>query len=503
MKRLNHLVVAALAVTTVTTVGATATTQPAPQLLSTVIVMHGSGTPFPPPSFVDGAMEKYIRPTNPGLEANPNVVPLWTPEQVWPLTGLTSHTFDVSVRLGFIDLARELVAPGVTEPTIVFGISQSAVIATEMKRALATLYPGPNNLAAPDITFVLPGNLNRPNGGVMTRFWGFHIPILNFTFNGPAPTDTSFTTYDIAREYDGFADFPNYPGNAISTLNAIMGIVYLHPGYLSPTVGLDPNDPTKYLQGQHGDTTYYFIPTSNDDLPILQPFRGVVPAQLLDVLEPVLRVIIDAGYDRSIDPWVPTPAQPIPRINPFDFANDLSVAIAEGLATLAPSSAPTVTDDVDALSARLLAPGTAVPEATAPEATAGREVINPEPEYVQADADPGLTDDKAAVVVDEDLPTVGVAERTTSPRSATTSIKTRTMTPIRRSSPDADHDDSAPAAGGKPADSTSDVGGSDTSDSAGGGQRKQDDTSPTGKASNHRTRGTTDENETTNRTSTD
>jgi hypothetical protein len=374
-----------------------------------------------------------------------------------------------------------------------------------MKRALASLYPGPDNLAAPDITFVLPGNLNRPNGGVMTRFWGFHIPILDFTFNGPAPTDTSFTTYDIAREYDGFADFPNYPGNLISTLNAIMGIVYLHPGYLSPTVGLDPNDPTKYLQGQHGDTTYYFIPTSNDDLPILQPFRGVISAQLLDVIEPVLRVIIDAGYDRSIDPWVPTPAQPIPSINPFNFAHDLSVAIAEGLATLEPSSAPDVTD-VDAFSARQLATGTAAPGATAPEGTAtegtaAREAINSEPEFVRADADPGLTDDRPAVIVHNDLPAVGVADgTTTSPKSATTTIKTRTMTPVRRSSPDADHDDSAPAAGGKAADSTSDADSSATSDSTRGSQRQQDDTSPTRKTSSHRTRGTTDENETTNQT---
>ena len=68
-----------------------------------------------------------------------------------------------------------------------------------------------------------------PTAALLARFPGLYIPILDLSFNGPAPTDTPFDTVEITRQYDGFADFPLYPLNVISLLNAVLGAVYVHP----------------------------------------------------------------------------------------------------------------------------------------------------------------------------------------------------------------------------------------------------------------------------------
>ena len=101
---------------------------------------------------------------------------------------------------------------------VIYGYSQGAVIANREKRKLAEQYPA--GTKAPDIDFVLSGDPNLPNGGIPARFPGLYIPILDFSFNGPAPTDTQFDTVEITRQYDFFADFPLYPLNLVAALNA-------------------------------------------------------------------------------------------------------------------------------------------------------------------------------------------------------------------------------------------------------------------------------------------
>ena len=68
------------------------------------------------------------------------------------------------------------------------------------------------------LSFVLIGNPNRPNGGILQRFEGVEIPILGVTFDGATPT-TGDISRDIARQYDGWADFPTYPLNPFATAN--------------------------------------------------------------------------------------------------------------------------------------------------------------------------------------------------------------------------------------------------------------------------------------------
>jgi len=93
----------------------------------------------------------------------------------------------------------------------------------------------------------------------MSRFAGLYIPILDFSFNGPAATDTQFDTVEIARKYDGFTDFPLYPLNLVADLNAVLGLVYVHMYLLD--VSLPADDPTASpaYRGKYGDTSYYLF----------------------------------------------------------------------------------------------------------------------------------------------------------------------------------------------------------------------------------------------------
>jgi PE-PPE domain len=341
VRRLAHSVLVALvAVLGALLIGMTSTIAAAVQLLAyTPIIMTGTFTSHPGSAYVAMAMNQYIKPSrsadHPPETPDYNApIALDTPEQLWPISGLYSDTFDASIRSGVRDLEGQIAQTEIDssgQPIIVFGFSQSAVIAVIEKRRLAAQYPVGTADPVPDIQFTLIGDLDRPNGGVLTRFEGAYIPFANVDFNGPAPVHTNFETVDIARQYDGFADFPLYPLNLIADLNALAGMVYVHTQYQA--VSLDPLSP-RYVAGtteqQFGDTVYYTIPTAH--LPLLQPLRDLgVPEPLLAAVEPALRVIVEAGYDRTINPGVATPARLIPLINPVKFAGDLIDALGQGI----------------------------------------------------------------------------------------------------------------------------------------------------------------------------
>ena len=243
------------------------------------------------------------------------------------------------MQAGAADL-EDAIAEHPSEHLVISGYSQGAGVANVVKRRLAEQYPA--GTKAPDIDFVLIGDPNLPNGGLMSRFAGLYIPILDFSFNGPALTDTQFDTVEIVQKYDGFTDFPLYPLNLVADLNAVLGIVYVHMYLLD--VSLPADDPTESpaYQGKYGDTSYYLF--DNPDLPLFGPLRTLgVPEPLIDVVEPFFKVIVDLGYDRSIPPGEPTPARLIPPLNPATVAADLVNAIGEGInnaAALIGSPAP-------------------------------------------------------------------------------------------------------------------------------------------------------------------
>jgi hypothetical protein len=146
------------------------------------------------------------------------------------------------------------------QPYVVFSYSQSGLITTAEKRALAAKMATGEPL--PPVIFVGIGSGNRPNGGISERLQGLVIPLFDYTFDGAAPTDTGITTIDIARQYDGLADTPQFLANPVALANALLGVLFVHALY-GEEVSLDPDSP-KYVPGTvkqtMGDTTYHWFP---------------------------------------------------------------------------------------------------------------------------------------------------------------------------------------------------------------------------------------------------
>ena len=322
---------------------------------STALIVCGTGCPTPDEFWVNAMMSQFITPTHPGQIVTP--VAVTTPQEAWPITGLLrviglvtgdprifgpggaawpdeplwkiSGFFDMlldqSVAQGVTDLESAMAAHG-DDHLVINGYSQGANLVNKEKRKLAAQYP--HGTAAPDISFVLAGDPNVPNGGLASRFPGLPSVLLG-TFDGAEPTNTQFHTDVIIRQYDGAADFPLYHLNVVADLNAVMGFLYLHTRGLDVSLPSDPRTSPAY-QGTHGDSSYYFFPTQ--DLPLFAPLRQLgVPEQLIDVIEPFFRVLVEQGYDRSIPPWEPTPARLVPHPDPAKVADELVDAIHEGI----------------------------------------------------------------------------------------------------------------------------------------------------------------------------
>lgn len=149
-------------------------------------------------------------------------------------------------------------------------------------------------------------------------------------------------------------DAPRYPLNLLATVNALLGLVFIHTSYLAPNQNTNYERlPDGYQPGElaeqvncaltpanchtYGDTTDITIPTKT--LPIVQPLLLLANATgttaivkpLVDLVSPVIRVLIDVGYDRSINPGEYTTFRLFPFINPVTLAQDLGAAVREGV----------------------------------------------------------------------------------------------------------------------------------------------------------------------------
>jgi hypothetical protein len=317
--------IAAMTVLAAVVLAVTSTISTAVNLLATtVLAMTGTFTTTPYPAYLEMVQNQYVTPAL-GTDFDFPPQPVTTPEQAWPITGLFDHTFGTSVRLGVGDLEGAL-DPALSNPhgVLVFGYSQSSVISIIERRKLERYYAAHPELPVPNLRFMCIGCLNLPNGGVMARYAGGYLPIINFYFNGAASADTPFPTTMVTNRWDGFADSPLYPLWLPSTLNGVLGMVYAHTEYDEWTLSDD------YEVGTHGNTTYYFLP--NEDLPLFGPLRTLgVPEDVIDVFEPFVTQLVELGYDRTIPPWEPTRARLIPRIDPFTAIPELLGGINEGI----------------------------------------------------------------------------------------------------------------------------------------------------------------------------
>lgn len=339
MARFSRLGVLTLAISLV--LGTTALAGPAGAGAVTALMMGGTSQPYPDRvnGYMDSTARRYLDAVSDCTIDACNRLPTYIPNEASPLfTSGMAFGPSVAVGTGLLDTAVRTVLDQTDEQIIVFGNSQSATVAIEVKRALA---------ADPDIDtdrlhFVVIGNPNRPNGGFMQRFFPAVVPIFEYKPTGTPVSNTGIATTDISFQYDIAADFPRYPGNLLAVLNVFAGLA-VHGAYDDK---VNPNGYTEEeLRAEIdnlknrvivGDTTYITIPTKV--LPLAQALRGVgyttgtsaLLTPLADLLEPVLRVIVELGYDRTVSPDQQQSFGAFPKVNPLKVARDIGAALGLG-----------------------------------------------------------------------------------------------------------------------------------------------------------------------------
>jgi hypothetical protein len=329
------------------------------------LVLGGSGTPIPGSDFVESAAEHYLFPTYgnaidfyQSTPSNPFGEGLFTPEGLYPLTGVKTLPFNypsdangfptdsTSVGQGDTILLNTIesdIANGNTDT--VFGYSQSSVISGLVMQELTNA-----GIPKNDVNFLLVADETAPNGGLLSRFDGFtpstgapavsdplNLPSLGIGFDGATPSSEYATTiYTV--EYDGFADFPKYPLNFLSDLNAFLGIESLHGTYLNGGNGTDglgtgpsladiANATQLPTSAADTDTTYEMITTlgGTDTVAgheIVAPLVALLPTQLQELLGPDLTYLINLGYGDGSVGYSTTDAD----VNtPFGLSNGVSM----------------------------------------------------------------------------------------------------------------------------------------------------------------------------------
>jgi hypothetical protein len=302
-----------------------AVTPAADPAVDAILIMTGSGTANPPPSYIANVFNRYLT----GPFANPvfsgPLQAVTTAEGLYPFTGVKDLTLDISLARGVTSLDNAITGVLGAAPSAkvvsVLGYSQSSIIASmEMPKLLSEGYHSSNAF------FTLLGDPANPNGGLLSRFPGLSFPSLGVTFGTSTPSN-DFPTTIWSLEYDGFADFPRYPIDIFSDLNALAGIVFVHGTYPHLTAATLA---TAVTLGQSGDptmTTYNMIPTEN--LPLLTPLRAIplIGNPFADLIQPDLKLLVNWGYGDPNFGWSTSPAD-VPT--PFGFLPPLSATTELG-----------------------------------------------------------------------------------------------------------------------------------------------------------------------------
>ena len=264
----RSLVVIFVALIAVPALAVSVTITTAVQLLATTaLIMGGTQHPlsFPPDpddfvnTYMGQATDHYIIPGADPDEPIETYAVIY-PAEFFPVFGTT--TFDDSVEVGVSSLGgclgatntncvyndREDVNSPDTAPPgnadtdfVVFGYSQSAVVASLVKNQLIN---DPNTDTDLDGTkFVIVSNPMRKNGGILGRgLEGLTIPIIGITFYGPTqnscpsadpctPGDTDdlvFPTVDVAQQYDILGGDAPARLDPLAFANSIASYALLH-----------------------------------------------------------------------------------------------------------------------------------------------------------------------------------------------------------------------------------------------------------------------------------
>jgi hypothetical protein len=287
------------------------------------LILGGTDVPTQSPTNVANILTTYIDPLFPGAVGQA----LTTPEQFYPLVG--KLTFDQSISQGETILNSAIqsqIAAG--NRVVVWATSQSSTVATaEIEHLMATGSPYTHQLS-----FILTGDPNNPDGGILARFPGLDIPGIGLSSSPATPPNSPYQTIIYTNQYDGISDFPRYPLDVVSDANAVAGFLFGEHDYSYLTL----SDVAGAIQlatspGYTGNTTYYFHLTQ--DLPLLNPLRwygGTEGNALADLLQPDLRVLVDMGYGSDNYASIPTPASLLEIPNPFTIIPDLAAGAIQG-----------------------------------------------------------------------------------------------------------------------------------------------------------------------------
>jgi hypothetical protein len=447
------IVVLALLSAVVLGVGTMVTSAAFSLAASTVLIMGGTGTPDPSlePGYVPNVLNYYIYPNTFCTDGSCTDTVVVTPETAWPLYGgLSALTWRDSITEGVDDLDNEvqdqIAGMGAEDHLVIFGYSQSAVIASIEKQRLASQL-SPEEQA--QFEWVFAGNPSRPNGGINARL-PFTLPVVEFPYGPVSPTDTNMATDDIALKWDIIADIPLVVTNPIAMLNALIGGpgfginhgTYPNPegdpptglvgGYTQDEWQAIMNNPEGYAATNpdvvdvqwFGDTRY--ITVAPRVLPLVVPLHMIGLGFVADLMEPALRDIIEqTGYDRSIPYGQPTTFRLIPIFNPIKLALDLIADIPEGIQQALNGGPPPLNPPETVTTSTLAAARTSVPEPTGTtevsqtkESTPKLAVVKDEQTTVQNTA---VENDTAPASTET---TVTKPEETTKPEATADETKT-------------------------------------------------------------------------------
>jgi hypothetical protein len=360
-KTLRALTLAVLAMLSTAVLGVVAAVTAALALAATAFIVPGTGThninpPMPVMGYKENAQKRYIGPAYTPCDATCNLQGVDYPASFFPIPlpgwcpGLSCDTWNVSVGTGVQNLTEQVNGffadpANADEHIVVFGYSQGGAVVSHY------MYSIPEDLRD-QVTVVTIGNIENPQGLWSRLSFLPTIPILNITFGPQLPTDIGVKSYNYSFEYDPVGDAPAYWGNPLAMLNALAAFEYVHGYYLSPNT----NAPTDQLPYGYNDTslagaidnalstcnnagstcrtyhdaTFVLIPQQGN-LPIYQPFVDLAKSAgltslvqpLVDLASPVTKVLINLGYNRTINPGIAQPLSILP-FNPFQ--NPLTVA---------------------------------------------------------------------------------------------------------------------------------------------------------------------------------
>jgi hypothetical protein len=227
---------------------------------------------------------------------------------------------------------QNLIADGQADadhPVTVFGYSQSAALTT---LAMQQLHEAGVPTSA--VHFVLIGDSANPNGGMLVGFENMpgisdSLEQAGVTLGNPTPNDL-YPTDIYTLEYDGYADFPRYPMNLLSSMNAMMGLATQHIAYL----GLTPEQlaqATLLESSPDSLINSYMVPS--EYLPLLWPllFVPVIGKPLYDLMEPSMRILVNLGYGNIDHGWNDGPAD-VPTTVSTDMPNMDWAEVSDALA---------------------------------------------------------------------------------------------------------------------------------------------------------------------------